>query len=145
MTLASQMHVLTQDVAPYVLYYCSCSRRFISDELYLCFKCSEVKCRFCTDEEIISFYCRHCMDNFSQVEAAPTRNLCTRFLQCPICFQVLKFGKTPPTSQTQRERLYYYYCVFCAWNTLQCGMKTRVLQTRVHMFGMYRWKFVLSP
>lgn len=74
MTTASKKHVLTTDTAPLVHYFCGCTRRFVQEELYLCFKCGEAKCRYCTDEEILSFYCRHCLDNFGVVEAESTKN-----------------------------------------------------------------------
>jgi len=120
MTTTSQKYLITSDIAPLVHYLCACTRRFVHEEFYICFKCNEARCRYCTDEEILSFYCRHCLDNFGQVEAESTKNQCTRYLQCPLCFSVLRFAHTPSNSKHYggRDREYYYYCLFCHWNSL---------------------------
>lgn len=61
---------LTSMEVPYVHYQCGCSRQFIDMEMYICFKCEKVCCKFCVcQDEIETFYCRFCLDTSSKNEA----------------------------------------------------------------------------
>jgi len=40
-------NILTTTDAPYVHYQCGCSRQYIDAEMYICFKCSKILCKYC--------------------------------------------------------------------------------------------------
>ncbi len=60
---------LTEFRAPYVHYKCKCNRQFIYEEMYICLKCGQAKCRFCLEEEVEYFYCKFCQDVLAPMEA----------------------------------------------------------------------------
>ena len=65
-------------------------------------RCNKGLCRFCLHEEMESFYCRSCLDVFSQNEAATFKNKCSRFFTCPNCFNIMSMMVSPGTNKSSQ-------------------------------------------
>lgn len=116
-------------------------RQFSAEEMYLCFKCNKSLCRFCLHEdEIDTFYCRFCLDPIPAVEAAQTKNQCSRYLECPLCFSIIQISIS-----AGRDKFYYYVCNFCKWDTIAVNLKAKSVNALLQKFTFYKGKFLLSP
>ncbi len=67
---------------------CSCGRKYRPEEMYLCYNCNKILCRFCLTEEIEYCSCKNnCKLNqiVSVTTAKKMRNSCDQCLECPLC------------------------------------------------------------
>lgn len=135
-------NTLTTYESPFVHYQCGCGRQFVDIEMYLCFKCNKSLCKFCVcQDEIETFFCRFCLDTQSQSEAQQGKNQCCRYLECPICFTVLQIA----VNQQKNERIYYYTCNFCKWDTFTIDFKSNIINGLLQKFTFYKGRYLKSP
>ncbi|KAL4476571.1 hypothetical protein ABPG74_010304 [Tetrahymena malaccensis] len=106
------MYQFTQeDQKPYIHILCECGRKFKREELYCCVSCSKIQCRFCTQVQVHSYFCRNCLHttNLSEVTI---RYHCQNCFECPLCRHTLTEMKEQSTEKV------YLYCQFCSWNSI---------------------------
>ena len=96
----------------YIHIICGCGNKFRAEEMYICYNCNKILCRFCLNEEIESCFCKnYCKrhQSISVTQAKKMKNTCDQCLECPNCSVglVKRFmnGK------------YMYVCPFCYWDT----------------------------
>jgi len=92
------------------------------------------------EDEIETFYCRHCLDSIPVVEAAQNKNKCSKYLECPLCFSIIQI-----TVSASHDKFYFYVCNFCKWDTIAVNLKARNVNALLHKFSFYKGKFQLSP
>lgn len=93
---------------------CSCQRKFLPQELYFCYYCNKIVCRYCLVTEYEYYQCKHnCKRNqyLNLNQAKAKKNCCDLCLECPVCF-------TPLTRQ-KINGVHLYRCPFCYWDTVQ--------------------------
>ena len=98
----------------YIHIFCKCGRKYIAEEMYICYSCKIVQCNFCLSEEIEYCYCKNsCKRNkcISVTQAKKAKNRCDQCLECPNCQTALikKFS----------DKKYFYACTYCLWDTSQ--------------------------
>ena len=83
-------------------------------------------------EEIESFYCPQCLENYPSSEAAMYKNLCPRLecVKCPLCFAVLN----PIVSHVSGHEgpQTYLSCGYCFWDSIKVQL---VAPTAVELFN----------
>eukprot|EP01113_Clastostelium_recurvatum_P041447 TRINITY_DN6584_c0_g1_i2.p1 TRINITY_DN6584_c0_g1~~TRINITY_DN6584_c0_g1_i2.p1 ORF type:complete len:427 (-),score=68.75 TRINITY_DN6584_c0_g1_i2:7-1287(-) len=113
-----------------VLFRCECSRSFPMDELYYCYNCQKLECRFCITEEIDSYYCPNCLDILASAEAQQNFNSCKKCFVCPHCDAALIYSvksdenAPPPEGDQPQAEIYFLSCGFCRWNSLMTDTKS---------------------
>lgn len=110
---------------PYIHFECGCGRKFSLEDLYFCFTCTKIVCKYCMTEEIDSFFCRNCMENMPSTEAKAFRNRCFRCFQCPICFTTLQII----SEQVRSGKLYHFSCQHCFWDSVSIGIQGGTLDS----------------
>jgi len=103
-----------------IFYGCKCERFFIIDQLYYCHSCQSTTCKFCTTQEIDSYYCPNCLENMPSTEAMMYKNNCKKCFDCPCCFSVLVYQGIPISAEKSD---YYFSCGYCHWDSLAMGLK----------------------
>lgn len=97
----------------YCLIQCGCGRKFKPEDIYICYICKKVKCKYCTIIEGQLFQCKAgCSNQFTT--GAKTKNIkfcCNNCLECPLCFSIL-------TKKTFNDKL-YLSCPSCYWNSIK--------------------------
>ena len=67
---------------------CGCGRQYRAEEMYICYNCNKILCRFCLSEEIEYCACKnYCKINqsLSVNQAKKMKNSCDQCLECPLC------------------------------------------------------------
>lgn len=67
-----------------VHYTCGCRRGGRLEHLFFCYECDEARCGGkCTVDELVSFYCPRCLQNFMSREALDNGNRCVPLTVVP--------------------------------------------------------------
>ena len=82
------MFTFTDTTKPNLTVLCICGRKFIPEEFYCCTYCSDYYCRFCTLQEIESYFCKNCNHTTYPTELR-FKNHCNNCFECPLCRNVL--------------------------------------------------------
>lgn len=123
---------------------CGCTRQFVGEEFYICFKCSKILCQFCTSQdEIETFYCRFCLDYCSAYEAQQYHNNCSKYKECPICFAYMQISMHGGSSR--KDTIYYFACNHCRWETYSIGLHSGQINGLLQKFTFYKGKYFKSP
>ncbi|VDN54727.1 unnamed protein product [Dracunculus medinensis] len=102
-----------------VLYECSCGEWKSLNRLYFCRYCSELKCSFCTIQEMDSPFCPSCLYNYCVGDALQQRNRCSNCYQCPLCG--LRFLGVGVVVRAAND-CYHLSCNNCRWTTSDSGI-----------------------
>ena len=97
----------------YCLVQCGCGRKFKAEEMYICYVCKKIKCKYCTRVEGQLFQCKAgCQNQFTA--GTKTKNIkfcCTKCLECPLCFS--------PLIIKSFKGKYYLSCSSCYWDSIK--------------------------
>ena len=96
----------------YIHFQCECGRKFRAEEMYICYNCNKILCRYCLDTEYEIYGCKNnCKrsQNFTINSVRKKNNCCDLCLECPICFNALIKRKISGN--------FLYQCPFCYWDT----------------------------
>ena len=97
----------------YCLVQCGCGRKFKAEEMYICYVCKKIKCKYCTRVEGQLFQCKAgCQNQFTA--GTKTKNIkfcCTKCMECPLCFS--------PLIIKSFKGKYYLSCPSCYWDSIK--------------------------
>ena len=97
----------------YCLVQCGCGRKYKPENMFICYVCKEIKCKFCIIIEGQKLQCKAgCTNQF--VSDSKTKNIkfcCSNCLECPLCF-------TPLVRKNSVDK-FYLSCPSCYWNSLK--------------------------
>ena len=96
----------------YCLIQCGRGRKFKAEEMYICYVCQKIKCKYCTRTEGQNFQCKAGCNN-QYTSGTKTKNAkfcCNNCMECPSCF-------SPLISKTFKGK-YFLSCPTCYWNTV---------------------------
>lgn len=101
----------------YCLVKCFCDRVFQPSELYICFICNEIRCKYCVHTEYEYFQCKNNCKPLTQSEekSKDTKNCCDSCLECPLCFT--------PLSRREVAGNFFLLCPSCYWSTKEMGLE----------------------
>ena len=91
---------------------CGCKRKFLPEEMYICFHCNKLLCKYCVSVEYEFFQCKNnCKRNqyLNSNQIKEKKKSCDMCLECPICFTALTKQKI--------NNLFLYRCSYCYWDT----------------------------
>ena len=116
-----------EDEDYYCVVQCNCGRKYRPEDIYICYVCKEIKCKYCTRTEGQLLQCKAGCSN-QYTTASKTKNAifcCQNCLECPLCFVPLK-------TKVYMDK-YYLSCPSCYWNSL----KANVIKTKKYEFEKY--------
>ena len=116
-----------EDEDYYCVVQCNCGRKYRPEDMYICYVCKEIKCKYCTRTEGQLLQCKAGCSN-QYTTASKTKNAifcCQNCLECPLCFVPLK-------TKVYMDK-YYLSCPSCYWNSL----KANVIKTKKYEFEKY--------
>ncbi|KAI5465373.1 dynactin subunit 4 [Mariannaea sp. PMI_226] len=101
------------------------------EHLLYCEDCQQIRCPRCVNEEIVTYYCPHCLFEVPSSNVRSEGNRCTRScFQCPICIaplQSVSLGPTQDASHLTAEgtlnHTYSLFCPYCNWNSTNVGIE----------------------
>lgn len=108
------------------------------------FSCQISFCRYCSIQEIQSYYCRNCLENNNYSnDAYNFRGKCSKCVECPNCSTILTIivSADPNNDEEQYEshrfkhltylnsnRIYYFYCQYCFWDSKKLKIAEKQLE-----------------
>ncbi|KAI1935461.1 hypothetical protein LOZ12_002744 [Ophidiomyces ophidiicola] len=96
------------------------------EHLLYCEDCHQIKCPRCITEEIVCWYCPHCLFETPSSMVKSEGNRCTRnCFNCPICtspLAVTTIGNGDGNVNAQSGP-WILTCSYCMWTTLDVGIK----------------------
>lgn len=95
----------------YCLIKCSCDRKFKSEEMYICYVCNQLRCKYCVRTEYEYYQCKNnCKpSNILEEKNKDNKNCCDTCLECPICFTCLV--------KREVNSIFLLFCPSCNWNS----------------------------
>ena len=107
------MYSLTNEEDEYYCHiYCGCGRKYIGEEMYICYNCNKIMCRFCISSEYENSGCKNsCSRNriIKKENSNDKKNKCDVCLECPICFSAL--------IKRNLNGNFMYACPYCYYDT----------------------------
>ena len=107
------MYSLTNEEDEYYCHiYCGCGRKYIGEEMYICYNCNKIMCRFCISSEYEHSGCKNsCSRNriIKKDTSNDKKNKCDVCLECPICFSAL--------IKRNLNGNFMYACPYCYYDT----------------------------
>ncbi|KAK3726019.1 hypothetical protein LTR37_000167 [Vermiconidia calcicola] len=98
------------------------------DHLLFCDECDEIRCPRCWTEEILYWYCPHCLFEVPSSAVKGDGNRCSRSCyDCPSCTSPLAVTQVSqrdeallrPSDATGGDETYVLQCHYCDWSTLE--------------------------
>ena len=107
------MYSLTNEEDDYYCHIlCGCGRKYRAEEMYICYNCNKVMCRFCISSEYEYSGCKNsCSRNriISKQSSNDKKNKCDVCLECPKCFSAL--------IKRNLNGNFMYVCSYCYYDT----------------------------
>eukprot|EP01016_Furgasonia_blochmanni_P029806 TRINITY_DN311_c0_g1_i6.p1 TRINITY_DN311_c0_g1~~TRINITY_DN311_c0_g1_i6.p1 ORF type:complete len:281 (+),score=39.68 TRINITY_DN311_c0_g1_i6:169-1011(+) len=101
---------------PNINVLCKCGRTFIQHEMYICYNCSLVFCRFCSIQEITTYMCMNCLETVFSKDAMQNKNKCSKCIACLNCKNVLSINVCNDPKSVYNKK-HYAYCQYCSWDS----------------------------
>ena len=95
----------------YCLITCSCGRKFAPEDLYVCYVCNKLKCKYCSCNTYEMSQCKgDCRNNcIIENQARARKTCCNVCMECPLCFTPLK--------KKLFNNNYILYCLSCSFDS----------------------------
>ena len=107
------MYSLTNEEDDYYCHiFCGCGRKYRGEEMYICYNCNKIMCRFCITTEYEHSGCKNsCSRNriIKKQNSNDKKNKCDICLECPICFSAL--------IKRHLNSTFMYSCPYCYYDT----------------------------
>lgn len=118
---------------------------FPLEHLLYCEDCHQIRCPRCINEEIVTYFCPHCLFEVPSSNLKSEGNRCTRScFQCPVCTSPLAvtatesipgaagsslsqqqpgLGVSQGVAAASQTGQYTLVCSYCCWNSAEIGIK----------------------
>ena len=107
------MYSLTNEEDDYYCHInCGCGRKYRGEEMYICYNCNKIICRYCITSEYENSGCKNsCSRNriINKQNSNDKKNKCDVCLECPICFSAL--------IKRNLNGNFMYACPYCYYDT----------------------------
>ncbi|KAF9581977.1 hypothetical protein BGW38_000821, partial [Lunasporangiospora selenospora] len=96
--------------------------------LYFCDSCDELRCPKCVQDEIVCYYCPHCLFDAPTASVKTEKHKCSRnCFYCPLCQATLSVVSEDPDATLYQSNptdnaQYYLLCNMCLWNSQDIGV-----------------------
>ncbi|KAH8738181.1 dynactin p62 family-domain-containing protein [Ilyonectria robusta] len=101
--------------------------------LLYCEDCQQIRCPRCVNEEVVTYYCPHCLFEVPSSNLRSEGNRCTRSCyQCPVCIAPLQSMSMAPShdpshlggeGSSSHAGTYALFCQYCNWSSSEIGIE----------------------
>ncbi|KPM43696.1 hypothetical protein AK830_g2856 [Neonectria ditissima] len=101
--------------------------------LLYCEDCQQIRCPRCVNEEVVTYYCPHCLFEVPSSNLRSEGNRCTRSCyQCPVCIAPLQATCVAPSQDpnhlgpdgtSSQPLTYALFCQHCTWTSSEIGIE----------------------